>query len=371
MIEKVEEQLNNDEARSLHIEIEDVDRDSLHTMPLSIIPLETKALKNARLIKNPQLESVIELFSGKKTGSGQMHIGMVEKEFGPNRGGSSSDMAILRALGKLHSYDVYSMRVSLRELGIKVNDINALKLSEAKINKLTSYMKGFTRPLILDIYGKDHVELQSFEDVVRLFDSPDVKHAQAKLKMMAEKLDITPRELPGFLEDYGDVYLSLSYYKECLDEIEPTIKNFMESIQEIKEHLILKQDQNIMKNCNKVMTVINNLLKSLTNRFERFEESTHDMWDNVSGERFRKVESLIKSYHTTIGGELCSLSVKMDAWNDLFPSRSTGGPNRYAEFIMTDMRQGIDKIMEIEQSAPKLPKQQPALSTASSNEGVS
>ena len=78
------------------------------------------------------------------------------------------------------------------------------------------------------------------------------------------------------------------------------------------------------------------------------------MWDNISGERFRTVEAMIKNYHTTIGGELCSLSVKMDAWRQLFPNPRSGGPARRADFIMTEMRQGLEKIKEIEQLAPKL-----------------
>ncbi len=39
------------------------------------------------------------------------------------------------------------------------------------------------------------------------------------------------------------------------------------------------------------------------------ERSTQDMWDNISAERFHQVEDMIESFHTTIGGELCSLSV--------------------------------------------------------------
>ncbi len=42
--------------------ISDSDRDSLHTVHLSIIPLQTPALQRARLIKNNRLESVVELF---------------------------------------------------------------------------------------------------------------------------------------------------------------------------------------------------------------------------------------------------------------------------------------------------------------------
>ena len=51
---------------------------------------------------------------------------------------------------------------------------------------------------------------------------------------------------------------------------------------------------------------------------------------------------------------LCSLSVKMDAWANLFPTPSVGEPGKRAEFMMSEMRQGIDNIQKIEDSAPML-----------------
>ena len=45
--------------------------DSLHTLPLEIMPVKTPGLKKALLIKNARLESVIELFNDSSAGSGQ------------------------------------------------------------------------------------------------------------------------------------------------------------------------------------------------------------------------------------------------------------------------------------------------------------
>lgn len=56
---------------------------------------------------------------------------------------------------------------------------------------------------------------------------------------------------------------------------------------------------------------------------------------------------MIESYHTTIGGVLCALSVKMSAWHELFPRDSVGGPVKRAEFIMLEMRQGIEEVRAI------------------------
>ncbi len=334
--------------------VPDVDRDSLHTLPLSMVPIQTPALRRARLIKNVRLRSVIELFEEKQTGSGQMEIVDVGKEFKWPKNEEVPDRSLLNKLALLHSYDVYSLRISLREHDIAVNSIDSLKLSPAKNAELTEYMKDFTRPLILQIYGGDDMDIQDFDDVIALFRDPDVKKAREKLEVMAAKLKIKLSDVPRFLEDYGDIFLSLSYYRQCLDQIEPTITGFLDSMEELRTNWQLKQDRNLMRTCDEVEQVINGLMAAITGRFENFDRSTKLMWDNISAERFQKVKELIESYHTTIGGVLCSLSVKMDAWARLFPRADVGGPVRRAEFIMSEIKQGIENVQSIEDSAPML-----------------
>ena len=69
-------------SRQAENDISDTDRDSLHTLPLSILPLDTPSLNRARLIKNVRLNSVIELFTDKDTGSGQIDIEDLPHQFG-------------------------------------------------------------------------------------------------------------------------------------------------------------------------------------------------------------------------------------------------------------------------------------------------
>ena len=341
----------NDQAT---IEIQDVDRDSLHILPLSIVPIETVPLKRARLIKSVRLESVVEMFAGADTGSGQLDIEALAKEFGWPETPPHVDLLMLRTLALLPSYDVYSLRISLREQGIEVNSQDALKLSADKSKELNEYMSSFTRPLITQIYGGDDMDIQNFGDVINLFRDPDVTKAREKLNHMAEKLNIELGDVPKFLEDYGDIFLSLSYYRQCLDEIEPYITDFLETMDTLKENYQLKSDQNLMKTCKEMEAQINGLMAAITGRFENFDRSSEGMWENLTAERFRKVRDMIESFHTTTGGVLCSLSVKMNAWKRLFPNKDVGGPVRRSEFIMSDMKQGMDKIQKIEDQAPML-----------------
>lgn len=278
------------------------DLDSLHIMPMSIIPFENRSLSRARLIKNARLQSMIELFQDEDSGSGQMTLDAAARQLREEADASSKDITILRKLGRLPSYDVYSLRVLLREQNIPINDVDALKLSKEKSHELAGYMKDFTFPLIRDIYGSTDVEVQEFDDLLNLFRNPDVKMAREKLDMMAKKLDIDLMELPRFLEDYGDIFLSLAYYKHCLDETAPITQGFLDSLHKIRANWELKNDPNLMKTCEMLEKTFTGLSAHLKRLFEEFDSNTKDFWNDVSAERFRQVEALIESYHTTIGG---------------------------------------------------------------------
>ncbi|MCP4394615.1 MAG: hypothetical protein GY804_10170 [Alphaproteobacteria bacterium] len=335
--------------------IDENDMDSLFVLPLDIIPLETPALKSAKLIKNHRLESVLEIFSGKNTGSGQVNIPDIPKIFGWKEDAPPPDFDIIRKLSRLPSYDTYSLRVSLREQGIIVDDINTLKLSDSKNNELNSYMTQFTRPLILQIYSDENIKVETFKDVIKLFRDPDIQKAKQRLEQMSEKLGIEIEEVPIFLEDYADIFLSLSYYRNCLDNIVPIIENFFSSIDILRSNWQIKQDVALMQTCEEIESTLNETSAIITGRFESFDKSSDNMWDNISAETFQRIKNQIETHHTSIGGILCSLTAKMNAWAVNFPDENIGGPVKRSEFIMSELKPGIDKIKQYSATAEAIP----------------
>ncbi len=332
----------------------EADRDSLHILPLSIIPLQTQVLKHARLIKNGHLDTVIELFADSHTGSGQIDIPKLGKLFNWPDSPRHPDWSLIWKLSTMSSFDVYSLRILFRENAIPLADDSALRLSPEKVQELSPYMAAFTRPLLQEIFGKDEIEVGNFNDMLSMFRNPDVRKVQERLQTMSDKLGIGVLDIPNFLEDYADIFLSLSYYRQCLDSIVPSIDDFLESIDEFNSYMQLRNDEKLILSCKKIRETLNGSLSAITGRFESFERSTRDMWCNLSAERFRKLEKHIKSYHTSTGGVLCALSVKMQAWNRKFPVKKAGSPTRRAEFVMSEMLQGIDRIEKIDVSTQLL-----------------
>jgi hypothetical protein len=335
-------------------QIRDADRDSLYTLPLAMIPLETPSLRRARMIKNVQLDSVLEMFTDEVSGSGQWPIDNLAHVFDWPDATVHPDLVTLRKLALLPSFDVYSLRVLLRQHGIAVNEHEKLRLSDTKNRELTSYMSTFTRPLIFNIYGNDDMSISSFEDIIGLFRRPDRKKSIEKLQQMAQKLEIEIESIPNFLEDYGDIFLSLSYYRNCLDSIEPLISGFLEWLEEIRANWTFRRDADLIGTCRMVQETLNGTMAAITGCFENFDRSAQDLWQDLTPDRFRKVEKLIKDHHVFIGGTLCSLTVKMETWDRVFPNKQAGSPARRAEFVRTEIRQGIEKMRRFEVAAPIL-----------------
>ncbi len=326
------------EAANSNVPIKDEDRDSVHILPLSIVPLQTKGLERTRMIKNAKLESVIELFDDKKAGSGQIPVNAIRQVF---TNIDSGDVNVLNKLSKLYSYDVYCLRIELRKLGISIDDKDALKLSEAKQAELHRFMRAFTQRVIMEVYGDNDDGVRNYNDVVKLFRHPDKKHAVSKLKMMSDKLGIRLEDVPVFLEDFGDIYLSVAYYREYWESVQPAFSDFVHSVEEIMEHHTLKQDRTLMKTCDKLYEKFAEMNQGMTKRFHTFESITDKMWDNIDSKRFDKFKGVVRENHSIIGGIICKLSVKMEAWLAKFPSENAGGAVKRAEYIRLTMQQGI------------------------------
>jgi hypothetical protein len=328
--------------------IEDTDMDSMFILPLSILPLQTKALQSARLIKNARLESMVELFRDDSTGSGQIGVDGLPSVCNWPEGEVHPDQVMLRQLAFLPSYDVYSLRVSLRQLDIKVNDHAALRLSDEKAEELMRYMIMFTRPLTRMIYGGDNSAVDSYEQLLDMFRDPDLGRARQRLMKLAETLSIEVMEVPRFLENYGDTFMSLSYFRHGLDRLAPYLAACLDSFKPIRSHYQLKQNINLMKACNQVEEVVRTVTAGITTRFEVFERRTQQMWENISQEEFRIVRALIERHHVTIGAALCGLTVKMNAFARAFPHADAGGPIKRADFMVAEMLQGIEVIRDAE-----------------------
>jgi hypothetical protein len=329
---------------------EDEARDALHILPLSMIPLETPGLQQARLIKNVRLETVVEMFHDVQAGSGQVAPHHVATYFESNPKEMERDLVKIEKISRASSFDVYSSRIELRRLNIDVNNVESLHLSERKKVELTSYMRVFTRPLVEHVYGSEEIQVQDVGDIINMFANPNRDEALRNLRIMADRLDIGLMDIPNFLEEYGDIFLSLAYFKKCLDDIVPEIQRFLTWVGDIRASSEVRRDARQMKLLDEIENDLTDITTSITGRFESFDNRSRDFWRDINAQTFRSIRELITSHHVTIGGVLCGLAVKMSLWKARF-ARGGGGPNRRLEFVKSEILPGLSHIKALEQSA--------------------
>ncbi|MDA0240055.1 MAG: hypothetical protein O3A84_08530 [Proteobacteria bacterium] len=311
--------------------------DAVDILPLSIIPLESRALSRASMIKNTRLEGVLELFGGPETGSGQIYVTDIPKSF-PDT--SATDLGILSKLSKIPSYDVYSLRTQLKKQGIAVQDLEHLQLSDGMQKALDSYMRRFSRRLIQEIYGADSA-MRDFDDIVSLVRSPNVKSTMENLRRMAEKLEISLDEVPVFMEEYGDTCLSVCYFRYCHDLIAPRLMDFLGAVDEILDTAQFQHDQVVVNNCTQTRAKISKMSSLVHGRLQIFDRRAELVWRNMTAERFREFRSLVENQHAGIGEMICILTVKLNAWAQKFPTESSGGLYKRAEYITTEMQAAL------------------------------
>ena len=325
--------------------------DALHILPLAIIPLKTPAIQKAQMIKNARLESVIELFRDGSAGSGQINPSDLWSSY-QDTPELREDISVLETVATLEAFDVFSLRAELRRLDIGFSDFDALKLSDDKRQELTSYMRDFTRPLIARIYGSQETEINDVSDIVKMLAQPDKPAAMKQLQRLAKELQIQISEVPNFIEHYGDIFLSLSFYRKSLDDVTRVIPAYISWMNEIRESYEVRDDRLKQKLFDEIETQLSSISTSISARFQMFESRSKVFWDDINAGSFQEFRDMITAHHVTVAAVLCGLAVKMMRWREAFPSRR-GPPAKRLEFIHTEIYPGLARIREIEQNVVK------------------
>lgn len=331
----------------------DAEKDALHILPLAILPLASPGLRKTRLIKNARFETVLEIFKDSRMGSGQIGVRNIREQFSGDPATFDDDIALIEAMAEAPSFDVYSLRLTLRSHNLKVDESEHLKLSPEMQERLTSYMRVFTRPLIRRVFGDDSTEFDTAAEIVGMFRGVDREEALRRIKQISSALGLSIDQIPAFLEDYGDIFLSLAYYRRHLDQVRPGFDSFRRWMQEGIVDSHLRHQKDTLQACRFVEVNFDASVKFVLKRFAAFDEISRIFWVDLSQDRYAELRHSIQSHYASIAGVLCGLSVKMEKWREDFPSAS-GSPNARADFVMAEMLPGMDKIRLLEKEAPAI-----------------
>ena len=318
--------------------------DAIDTLPLSFIPLTSNSLKSAKLIKNARMETSVELHNDPISGSFQIHPDDISEAFR----GAEKDQEIIRQLANLQSYDVYSLRASMKKLGLEIADPSMMQLSANMKDTLNQYTAQFTRPLIEKIFGGNRIELDAKEGLQKIFRDPDVTRVRENLKIMTEKTGIPLQDIPKFIEEYSDVFLSLAYYKYSFESVGGSIDRFLFWVSDLKSHRDITSSSKTLSSCKKTEDTLKFITNSIRERLIRLHSSFETFWKDINGESFITLRQQIEDNHTSMGAVLCALVVKMRNWEKEFPDNTVGGPQTRAKFVVSELEPGLEKLKKME-----------------------
>lgn len=316
----------------------------MHILPLQRIPLETASLRRARLVKTVRLECMVELFNEQGVGTGRVKPTELKDVFDFS-GDRARDPEIIIKLAGLRSYDVFSLRVSLRQLDVALDGLEGFQPSERMAAELGEYMNDFTRPLVAFVCGEVSPEAVDLIDMQRVIADPNSTTAIKNLRRLASLLEIQMVQIPDFLQDYADVFMSLSFYRQCLEKITPKFADLVNTLNTIRASHDPINEHRLIKDCDAIEAKFTTLVASATDTLDKFRDRTENMWENPTGERYREMERLVLDHQEQIGEIICALTVKTDAWAREFPEKNE--QSRLADktaFITSDIKFGLDKL---------------------------
>lgn len=329
--------------------VDQVDQDSIHTMAVMALPINHPGLRRTRLVKNVRMETRIEMFSGDGLGSGQIAIADIPEHF-VDDASLRADMSVLSNLSVLPSFDCYTLRRGLRQQGINVDQESVFKLSDSKIQELFPLMRRITRPLIKHLYGEEDLDVTDTRTLLDLVQNPDHDKVRDRLDRMANTLGVSIARLPAYLEDFGDLYLSLSYFESYFIENAPKVDQMFLWMRDVAQSSHLRNDPTSQKAFTDVERRIRYLKDNLDNRFKNLSEVTKVNWDLLDVTMFQKVQRSILAEQIYLATALCGLAVKIYEWERVFPNAG-GSPDRVLEFVGGELRPGLDNLVR---SMPKV-----------------
>ncbi|WP_193172258.1 hypothetical protein [Nisaea nitritireducens] len=296
------------------------------------------------------METRIELYREAGMGSGQVAIDELPDFMSTTDDLLHHDMPMLVSVGEMESFDPYSLRRGLRAAGIEIANLEAFMLSDAKKRELQPHMRNLTRPLLQYVFSASNIELSDPEMLRDRLLNANSSTVLQRINGLASALETSREDLPDLLEDYGDVFLSLGFYKQYLAEIGPRIALLRDWVKEAYQVPHIGKDPMTGPALLKTERILGALHQSLKRRFSNFENKTDIRWERVTVGTFNQVRALIADHQASLAAVLCGLTVKVSEWEARFPGGG-GSFERRADFVLSDLRSGLDRMTAIEREA--------------------
>ena len=146
--------------------------DDLHTLGLDAFDIKFQTLREARLVKNVFLETVVEFKESELASSGPMPLKQLAIEF-DERDVSREEIKMINNLASLPSFDCYTLKRGIGPMKISLLNDQILKLSDERVGTLFDLMSRITRPLIQYLYTDDNLRIKDTSGLLSLIQNTE------------------------------------------------------------------------------------------------------------------------------------------------------------------------------------------------------
>tara|TARA_Y100000746_G_scaffold201197_1_gene186005 strand:- start:405 stop:1118 length:714 start_codon:yes stop_codon:yes gene_type:complete len=229
------------------------------------------------------------------------------------------------------------MKISL------LND-QILKLSDERVGTLFDLMSRITRPLIQYLYTDDNLRIKDTSGLLSLIQNTEPLKVKDRLDMVASNLEISLNELPNYLQEFGELFLSVSYFESTFREFNPKLDQFLLWAEDGVKNSNLRNDPNAQRELTQTEQKFRELKENLEARFRLLGNITQIDWQDLGASDFKKIQREILSQQANLAIGLCGLAVKMIEWEYQFPSAG-GSPQQCLEFLSAEANTGLDNLL--------------------------
>tara|TARA_Y100000588_G_scaffold359279_1_gene418176 strand:- start:1386 stop:2408 length:1023 start_codon:yes stop_codon:yes gene_type:complete len=320
-------------------------RDSIYSISLSAFGIGHPVLKSAKLVKNTGLETVLdfgetELKDIGMIGPRELLLHFDQEEI------PAEDMNVVSTLAGLPSLDCYTIKRALAPLKIKVEDDSIFSLSPEMKSSLFPLMSRITRPLIQYLYADERFGVSDTEALLSLIRDTEPLKVRDRLDVIAANLSVSLTDLPTYLEEFGELFLSVSFFESIFMEFAPKTDQLLAWAEDGIQNSNLRNDPSAQSQFAQIDRRLRYVKTNLQERFKHLSKITQIDWEELSSTDFKEIQREILAQQANLGVGLCGLVVKATEWENQFPSAG-GSPQQCLEFLSQDLNLGLDNLTRV------------------------
>jgi hypothetical protein len=320
-----------------------LERDNLHSLSLSAFDIQHNGLKNARLIKNTFLDTVVEFMDDEFAGLGHIRAKDLSTTFNDAEV-CHKEIKMITGLMALPSLDCYTLKRGLEPLKLSLLDEGVLELSDEMVASLFPLMSKVTRPLIQYLYTDDNLRIKDTKSLLGLIQNTDRVKVKNRLNILASNLEVSLTKLPNFLMEFGKLFLSISYFENIFIEYNRKLDQLLSWAEDGMQNSSFRNDPNAQREHTTCDRRLKELKGNLESRFNHLFTITQINWDELKSSEFRIIQREILSQQANLAIGLCGLTVKILEWEKQFPSAG-GSPQQCFEFLSSELNTGLENLL--------------------------